>query len=282
MSHPYLSLVVPSYNQAATICQELTALDKFLATVVPAHEIILVIDGNDDHTLEQINTACPLKALRVECLPNNSGKGAAVKHGLALARGQLVGFIDAGGDLDINDLGVMLADLKLHQADIVIGSKRHSLSEVAYPLRRRLYSRVYQFINRCLFRLRIRDTQVGMKIFRREVVEAILPRIVVKQFAFDLELLVVAYHLGFTRIMEAPIKLRHNFVSSVSWRAVWQTLWDTMGVFYRLRILHWYDRPPQTKSAPPISIPVTLTLHQTDRPFSVEQEAVTTVKSELP
>lgn len=264
MSDPFLSVVVPSYRQAATICQELTSLNEFLETIVPSHEIILVIDGNSDSTLEQVTANCQLDNLSIECLPRNLGKGAAVKHGFSCARGQLIGFIDSGGDLDYKDLTIMLAEMKLHQADIVIGSKRHSLSTVSYPLQRHLYSRVYQLINRLLFRLRIRDTQVGMKVFRREVLQAILPHIVVKQFAFDLELLVVAYHLGFTRIVEAPIKLKHNFSSSVSWRSVYQTLWDTLAIFYRLHILHWYNRPIASP-APAISSPITLTIHRTTK-----------------
>lgn len=238
---PALSVVVPSYRQRATIAQELDRLHDLLRTITPQYELILVIDGNEDGTREEILRQEWFPELRVECFVKNQGKGLALRHGLSVARGELVAFLDAGGDLDHTEFRRFLAAMTLYEADIVIGSKRHSLSEVDYPPIRRLYSRVYQLLNRCLFSLRVRDTQVGMKLFRRAVLEATLPRLMVKQFAFDLELLVVAHHLGFRRIVDAPVRLRHGFTSSVHWRAVLQTLWDTAAVFYRLRILHWYD-----------------------------------------
>lgn len=238
-----LSLVVPSYCQRATIAKELDRLHALLETLAPRHELILVIDGDEDGTKEEILRHAWFPELRVECFAINQGKGFALRHGLSVARGALVAFLDAGGDLDPHELVRFLTAQTLYDADIVIGSKRHSLSEVSYPLLRRLYSRLYQLLNRVLFRLRVRDTQVGMKLFRRPVLETVLPRLVVKAFAFDLELLVVAHHLGFRRIVEAPVRLEHGFTSSINWRAVVRALWDTAAVFYRLRFLRWYDRP---------------------------------------
>lgn len=265
MVTPFLSLVIPAYQQAGTICAELKKLHRLLEQLVHSHEIILVIDGDEDGTSDTVK-GLNLPNLRIDRFAYNQGKGMALRHGLSQARGELVAFIDSGGDLDPTFLEIMLVELKLHKADIVIGSKRHSLSEVAYPPLRRLYSTVYQLLNRLLFRLRIRDTQVGLKLFRREVLEAVLPRILVKQFAFDLELLVVANHLGFTRIVEAPIRLQHNFVSSISSRSALQTLWDTLAVFYRLHIKHWYDRD-RSLPAPTVSSPlITLTVHQSINP----------------
>lgn len=243
MSRPSLSVVIPSYNQRETIVAELAAFHVFLQTIVPSHEIVLVIDGNADGTKEALLERSWFPELLVECFDENQGKGLALRHGLRAAHGELVAFIDAGGDLDVTELRSFLAARTLYEADIVIGSKRHSLSEVTYPPIRRLYSWCYQLLNRALFRLRVRDTQVGMKLFRREVLEAVLPRLIVKQYAFDLELLVVAHHLGFRRIVEAPVRIRHGFTSSVSFRAVFPTFWDTLAVFYRLRLLGWYDAP---------------------------------------
>lgn len=239
---PYLSVVVPSFRQAETICDELENLDGFLAQLVPSHEIILVIDGDEDGTLARVQAGLSLPTLRVEYFAANRGKGLAVRHGMLAARGELVALMDAGGDITRQDFDMLWRVFNFYQADVAIGSKRHSLSEVAYPRLRRLYSRTYQLLNRLLFRLRVSDTQVGLKLFRREVVQAVLPRVLVKQFAFDLELLVVAYHLGFKRIVESPVKMRYGFSSTISWRAAMQTLWDTLAVFYRLRWRRWYDQ----------------------------------------
>jgi hypothetical protein len=62
-----------------------------------------------------------------------------------------------------------------------------------------------------------------------------------KRFAFDLELFVIARRLGYKRFLEAPIRLRHQFTSTVSWRSVYRSLLDTMAIWYRLRVLHYYD-----------------------------------------
>lgn len=102
-----------------------------------------------------------------------------------------------------------------------------------------------------LFGLAIRDSQVGMKLFRREVLEDVLPRLLVKQFAFDIEILAVANHLGYTRIFEAPVELYFTGVSSITNTnfliVAFNTLWDTLAVFYRLRILHYYDNVNRRK-----------------------------------
>lgn len=253
---PSLTIVIPCYRQRDTIGAEVERLHTFLETLGLSHELIVVIDGNEDGTKDVFLARPWFPELRVECFPQNQGKGAALRHGLTVARGGLVAFLDAGGDLDHTELRRFLAAMILYEADIVIGSKRHSLSEVSYPRRRRLYSRTYQLLIRALFRLRIRDTQVGMKLFRRPVLEAVLPRLLVKAFAFDLELLVVANHLGFQRIVEAPVRLEHGFSSSINWRAVVDALWDTMAVFYRLRFLRWYDRPHHPPSAEVETVPL--------------------------
>jgi hypothetical protein len=94
-----------------------------------------------------------------------------------------------------------------------------------------------------LFRLDVRDTQVGLKVFRREVAEQVLPLLLVKRFAFDLELLAVSNALGFRRIRELPIRLEYRFTGSgVRSSAVLRALVDTAAIFYRLRILRYYQR----------------------------------------
>lgn len=239
---PYLSVIIPAYRQARTICNELVVLQEYFARTVPSYEIILVIDGNEDGTFEKVASTVAFPELHIECFESNQGKGAAVRHGFQVATGELIAFMDAGGDLKPNDLKHMINEMQTSQADIVIGSKRHVFSHVSYPQIRRAYSFVYQLLNRMLFKMEILDTQVGMKLFRREVLQTILPLLTIKRFAFDLELLVAAHHLGFHRIIEAPITIQHQFSSSVNWRSIYQILWDTLAIFYRSRILKSYDR----------------------------------------
>jgi hypothetical protein len=88
----------------------------------------------------------------------------------------------------------------------------------------------------------VRDTQTGLKLLKRPVLAQVLPLLAVKRFAFDLELLVVAHHLGYRRIAEAPIELTFQFESTISALTSFQILWDTAAILYRLRILRYYDR----------------------------------------
>ncbi|HET9442025.1 MAG TPA: hypothetical protein VFO65_01810, partial [Acidimicrobiales bacterium] len=133
------------------------------------------------------------------------------------------------------------------------GSKRHPMSLVDYPPVRRLYSWGYQRLVHVLFRLNVRDTQTGLKLARRDVLAAALPRMLEKRFAFDLELLVVAAHLGYGRFFEAPVLIRRQFSSTVSLRAVRGMLVDTLAIFYRLRVLRFYDRPHRRLDAAPVA-----------------------------
>jgi hypothetical protein len=114
---------------------------------------------------------------------------------------------------------------------------------VHYPRARRAASWSYQQLNRVLFRLDVKDTQVGLKVFSGRVADEVLPLLLVKRFAFDLELLAVAASLGYDRIRELPIRLDYRFSGSgVGSLAVLGALWDTAAIFYRLRLLRTYDR----------------------------------------
>jgi glycosyltransferase involved in cell wall biosynthesis len=166
-----------------------------------------------------------------------------VRTGALAARGRFVSFVDADLDVDPADLAEYLRLAEGESLDIVIGSKRHPDSQVHYPRSRRVGSWFYQQLVRLLFQLDVRDTQVGLKLFRREVAEAVFPLLLVKQFAFDLEFLAVANALGFRRIREQPVKLDYRFTGSgVRSPAVLLALVDTAAIFYRLRILRYYQR----------------------------------------
>lgn len=243
-----VSVVIPAYKAEKTIQKGLMFVKEALDKIRYPYEIICVVDGILDNTekeAKKLEKKFP-KKIRVLSYKKNFGKGHAVRYGMANAKGDVIGFIDAGNDLNPNGLPLLLEHFEWYNADIMVGSKRHPASKVLYPWQRRILSFGYQQLVRFLFGLNIRDTQVGMKFFRREVLEKVLPRVLVKEFAFDIELLSVSFYLGFKRIYEAPIELTMEFGSSTIvskgfWRTVWKMAWDTAAVFYRLRILKYYD-----------------------------------------
>ena len=106
-------------------------------------------------------------------------------------------FIDADGDIEPEAFTAFLRLVDLYEPDAVVGSKRHPLSHVDYPPIRRLLSWVFHLMTRTLFRLNVRDTQTGMKLFRRDVLADVLPRVRDDGYTFDLELLVAAARRGY-------------------------------------------------------------------------------------
>jgi len=177
-----------------------------------SYEVVAVSDGSTDGSdgaFERALGGCPQFANLV--LAANQGKGAALHVGLTRGRGRYLGFIDADGDLDPLLLASFLDTANQQNPHMVFGSKRHPLSEVEYPRLRRVYSWGYQQLVRAGFRLDLRDTQTGIKLVRRDVVAAALPRMLEKRFASDLELFVVARRLGYGHFVAAPVRLRHQF-----------------------------------------------------------------------
>lgn len=235
-----LSVVVPAYRESSRIAGSLRLLDETLAELNRAYEIILVIDGCADTYAASATVESP--NIRIYHNEKNMGKGHALKYGAARTTGDLVTFIDADMNIDPHQIDTFISIMNETDADIVIGSKRHPDSVVNYPAFRRLQSFAYQMVVATLFQINVKDTQTGLKLLRRDVLQAVMPRVLVKNYAFDLELLTVAQHLGYSKIVEAPVVIKEQFSTTTNLLAVWRVLLDTAAIFYRLRILKYYDR----------------------------------------
>jgi glycosyltransferase involved in cell wall biosynthesis len=236
-----LSVIVPAYREGKRIHQNITRLLGELDKLDTSYEVVVVSDGNTDDTVREARRV-KSPHVRVFHYPMNVGKGFALSLGVDQCAGDLVTFIDADMELDPANIGGFIELMKASDCDAVIGSKRHPQSKVDYPRFRRFQSWIYQVVVRALFNLSVRDTQTGLKLFRRQVLKEALPLLAIKKFAFDLELLVVARHLGYRDVCEAPIALNYRFESTVNLGSAWRVLWDTAAIFYRLRILRYYQR----------------------------------------
>ncbi|MEK7622865.1 MAG: glycosyltransferase [Patescibacteria group bacterium] len=238
-----ISVIIPAYKQAATIVKDLTQIQKVLNQIRYPYEIIVIVDGLIDKTWSKIKPLTSTQ-LKVYLIKTHQGKGYTVRYGMSRAKGDYIAFIDAGMEIDPNGISMLLEHLEWYNADIIVGSKRHLASVVQYPWDRKILSWGYYLLVRWLFGIKVKDTQPGIKIFKRKVLEKILPRLVVKKYAFDIEMLAVAHRKGFTRIYEAPIKLKHKFGSvtnAATLNTIWHMLSDTLAVWYRLKILKSYD-----------------------------------------
>ncbi len=236
-----LSVVIPAFRQEAEIVENILEIDRRVADLGVSYELIVVDDGSPDATYDRAKTLQG-PFVSVVGYRENRGKGNALRVGSGLARGRYVGWLDSDLDLDPTMIGELLLRMKETGADIIVGSKRHPASVVNYPLKRRVYSWLFQQLVRLTFQLNVRDTQVGMKLVSRPVIDEVLPVVLVKRFAFDLEVLAVSHALGFDRIEEAPVRLDYQFSgTAVNWKAVRRALWDTAAVFYRLRLRRYYQ-----------------------------------------
>ncbi|MEK7517279.1 MAG: glycosyltransferase [Patescibacteria group bacterium] len=238
-----LSLVVPAYKQERTILKNIESLDKVLSETPYKYEIIVVVDGFMDNTFENAKRINK-KNIKVLGYEKNQGKGHAVRYGMLRAKGDVIGFMDSGMDINATGISILLDYMLWQDADIMIGSKLHPESKVNYPIFRKVLSWGYRTLTHLFFGFKVRDTQVGLKFFKRDVVEKIFPMLLVKAFAFDVEVLAVSSAYGYKKIYEGPVQLNFNKISSITtknfWVIVFLMLWDTLAIFYRLKILRFY------------------------------------------
>jgi len=237
-SKPRLSVILPAYNESrhiyanlAQVCAALHGQD---------FEVIVVDDGSTDATLSESQRAAaaglPVRVARQEV---NRGKGAALFHGFQFAVGDPVAFLDS--DLEIAPEYVLRLweVMQAAGADVVIGTKKSG--ENRFPLLRRVLSQGYRRLVALLFGLSLNDTQTGIKLFKREVLEVAVPRLAVSRFAFDIELLVAVTRFGY-RVVECPVKTAYHRAGSVGrigLRQMAGMLWDTLAIYYRASFWRW-------------------------------------------
>ncbi|MBO7721894.1 MAG: glycosyltransferase [Kiritimatiellae bacterium] len=256
-----LSVVMPFYRLAGAAGANLREVAELFESRGVETELVPVDDGSGDGTDGVLGSLSFDGFRHVTVRPvicrRNGGKGAALRAGFEASTGRYVMLLD--GDLDINpkQTPYFFEEMVKNGADIVVGSKRHPRSAVQYPWHRRIMSACYFTLVKWLAGLPITDTQTGMKLFKREVLGPALDRMLVKTYAFDLELLSIAASRG-AKIAEAPVVIKFGGkFGALKPRTVWQMAKDTLAVFYRLRILKYYAKclvPAKLDHQPLVSI----------------------------
>lgn len=240
-----ISIIMPAYNEGSHIYQNLKETYRVFKRAKINFEIILVSDGSSDNTYREAKRAAvDFSNIIAVNLSSNDGKGNALKEGFRYSTGDFIVFLDADLDLHPEQLHYMLRVMRDEQAEVVIGSKHHSETRLNYPASRKLFSKIYALILRILFNLPLKDTQTGLKVFKREVLDKVFPVVLCKRYAFDVELLANAHRLGY-KVIEAPVIL--NFNREMKWgriglKDIYHLGIDTLAIFYRMYILRYYDR----------------------------------------
>ena len=211
---PRLSVVIPAYDEADRIGHTLDEVHRQLAGVAKRGgvEVIVVDDGSTDDTTGR---AAAAGADRVVTLPENQGKGAAVRAGMQVATGSTRVFLDA--DLAYSPDQV-LSLLKLTEAgwDVVVGSRKHSATAtlVQAGRLRQLGSMAINVLSSVVLLGRYRDTQCGLKAFRSEAAEAIFPLTRIDRFALDIEVLYLVERQRLS-LCEVPVQVANSEQSTV-------------------------------------------------------------------
>jgi putative flippase GtrA len=210
-----LSLVIPAYKEEGRISETIAQVRTGLAIYHDAGdlEIVVVDDGSNDATARVAREA---GADQVLVQPQNRGKGAAVRAGVAAANGRTIAFTDA--DLAYSpDQLVAFVDAVESGYDVVIGSRHHDDTTTVQKTStlRSLGSRVVNMAANLLLLGNYRDTQCGCKAFRADVAKLVLGAGRVDGFAFDLEILHLVERYGFT-MRELPVEVVNSDTSTVS------------------------------------------------------------------
>lgn len=242
-----LSIIMPVFNGENFIVENTKKVLNLVTSyvdkkIIDDFEVIVVDDGSRDGTLKVLkdNFSNYDKVLIVEN-KFNQGKGFALKNGFFNSTGDAIVLIDSDLDIPPEQIENLLNEYR-NGYDVVITSKFEKGSELRYPFIRRIVSFIYYVFIKLLFGLPFKDTQTGLKLFKREVLEICLSRMVVKRFAFDLELIVIAHRYNFS-IKSIPVKINYHSSGFISPRVIVRSFIDTIAIFYRLKILQFYDRP---------------------------------------
>jgi dolichol-phosphate mannosyltransferase len=222
-----LSLVIPAFNEAEVIVQAVREAEFALAGLFARYEVLVVDDGSNDDTAKRVEQLLP-KARRTQLLRHatNRGYGSALRTGFETARYDLVAFTDADCQFDLSDLG-KLASLAA-EYPIVAGYRKDRKD----PWRRRFFSWGYNRLARTLLGTGLRDVDCALKVFRRDVLEVMLPRS--RGFFVNTEMITRARQLGLA-IAEVPVthRPRAKGESKVSLREIPRTAATLLRFWWR-------------------------------------------------
>ena len=213
MAEPFLSIVVPAYNEARRIRDTLARLCHIKEAKPYAVELIVVDDGSTDDT---VATVLEFPGIRLVRNDRNHGKGYTVRHGVQEATGEFVLFTDADLSTPIEEADKLLSALEDHGADAAIGSRalERELIGVHQPWLREMGGRFFNLLVRISTGLNLHDTQCGFKLFKRSSTLRAFEEMRIEGFGFDPELLFLIERAG-GRVVEVPVRWNDNPATKV-------------------------------------------------------------------
>ncbi len=231
MARPFLSVIIPAYNEAKRLPLTLIDIDKHLEQQEYSYEILVVNDGSTDETAEIVRRFVPLiENLKLVDNKENKGKGAVVRQGMLLAKGTWRVFMDADNSTSIVEFNKMIPYFK-KGFEVVIGSRdvKGARTLPAQPFYKRILGDVGNLIIQALLVPGIWDTQCGFKCFSDEAAQAVFSITKIDRWGFDAEALVLARLSGY-EVKEMPVFWVNDTRSHVKMSAYLQVLLETAKV----------------------------------------------------
>jgi dolichyl-phosphate beta-glucosyltransferase len=231
MADPFLSIVVPAYNEARRIRGTLESLCHIKEAKPYPVELIVVDDGSTDETVETVGEFPGIRLLRND---RNHGKGFTVRHGVLEAQGEFILFTDADLSTPIEEMDKLLSALESSGADVAVGSRalERELIGIHQPWLREMGGRFFNLLVRVFTGLRLHDTQCGFKLFKRSSTRQAFERMRIEGFGFDPELLFLIERAG-GRVVEVPVRWNDNPATKV------QFLRHSTEMFLDLIAIRW-------------------------------------------
>lgn len=235
--NPFLSVIIPAYNEENRIGPTLESVGKYLSGQTWSSEVIVVSDGSKDRTVE-VATSFQQTFPFIKVLANeiNQGKGAAVRQGMLVATGECRLFMDADNSTQITEIQKLQPNLLPKHCDVVISSLWVEGARVIKPefFLRTIAGRIGNWLIRFLLLPGIKDTQRGFKLFTAKAAEDIFSKLRTNRWGFDIEALALGRKLGYT-IKEVPVNWTYSQNSKVRVGAYIEVLREVIQIWQRLK-----------------------------------------------
>ena len=204
---PYLSIVIPAYNEQPNLASTLRDIAQYLKAKNYNYEVIVVNDGSRDNTAS-IATSHATLFRYFTLLENtaNQGKGYSVKKGVLAACGELVLFMDADNSTRIDQIEKLIAAIQ-EGYDVVIASRRvpGAVIEIRQPFYRTIPGNIYIFLSRLILGVSVNDYNCGFKLYKKKAAQSLFAQLTRRDWSFDSELIYLSSQFGF-KIKEVPVR----------------------------------------------------------------------------
>ena len=216
MRSPFLSVVVPAFNEEGRIARTISQVVGELERLAIDAELIVVDDGSTDRTASHVAGAALADARVTLVRAGHAGKGAAVRRGMLAARGAWRFLADADLSMPISELTRFLDAAQRGDGDILVGSREaRGARRIGEPWVRHAIGRVFNWMVKIVVLRGIDDTQCGFKLFSARAAQALFPLQQLDGFGFDVEILFLARRAGLA-IREIPVTWVYGRESKVN------------------------------------------------------------------